>query len=492
MRSRLAAFSGVIGIVAMTAGVSLTAQHDAGLAPTFNKDVAPIVFNNCANCHRPNQVAPMSLMSYREVRPWARAIKTKVTAGLMPPWYADPRYGEFKNDRSLTPEQLETLIAWVDAGAPEGDTPLTAKVPELEGGWSHPTGRPPDLVMEMADPFTLPAEGELPGFTIYQDLPRELKEKEHYLEAIQVMPGTLQAVHHAGFNIRVLPGVEVGTGEAWPGGPIINGALVYAETGEPYVGRGGEDAATEAVEASELRFCCYVPGGNFQQYPPGAGKRIDPRGIAGFQMHYTAIGQTVTDRTRVGLWFSDQKEMTAEIVFTGGNAHQHIINGKELIEEAFTPVKGSGAAAIPAVPVIPPGAKDWAITGWRVFQDDVTLYVVWPHMHLRGKEMTYVLTYPDGRERVVMSAPNYDFNWQIFYEFKEPIKISAGSTMKTIGSYDNSVANRWNPAPQKEVYWSEQSWDEMFIGVMEVSVDGYDPQSTKNMVKASHSVGGGD
>jgi hypothetical protein len=99
------------------------------------------------------------------------------------------------------------------------------------------------------------------------------------------------------------------------------------------------------------------------------------------------------------------------------------------------------------------------------------LYTMWAHMHTRGKEMTYVLTYPDGREQVVLSVPNYDFNWQVMYELKEPLKIPAGSTMKTIGSYDNSVANKWNPAPHKEVYWSEQSWDEMYIGFMDVSID---------------------
>ena len=175
MRSRLLALSGAIGAIATAGAVSVAAQRDAELRPTFNKDVAPIVFNNCANCHRPNQVAPMSLMSYREVRPWARAIKTKVATGEMPPWFADPRYGEFRNERRLTPAQIKTITAWVDAGAPEGDTPLAAKLPDFKEGWTHPSGRPPDLVVDIAEPFVVPAEGELPNFTIYQELPPELK-----------------------------------------------------------------------------------------------------------------------------------------------------------------------------------------------------------------------------------------------------------------------------------------------------------------------------
>src|ERR1700675_2298956 len=125
MKSRLGALIGVLGIVAMTAGIGLTADT-AGSSPTFNKDVAPIVFNNCVSCHRPNQIAPMSLMSYKEVRPWARALKDKVVRRQMPPWFADPRFSEFGNDRRLSTEQIGTLVAWVDGGAPEGDTPLTA------------------------------------------------------------------------------------------------------------------------------------------------------------------------------------------------------------------------------------------------------------------------------------------------------------------------------------------------------------------------------
>ena len=201
MRSRLLILSGACIAMALAVSAAVTAAGAAGTTPTFNKDVAPIVFNHCVTCHRPNQIAPMTLMSYKDVRPWARAIKAKVAGGQMPPWFADARFGTFRNDRRLTPKQIETIIAWADGGAPEGDTPLTAQLPDFKEGWSHPSGRPPDFVIEMAEGFNVPSEGELPNFTIYQQLPEELRKQEHYLEAIQMLPGVVPAVHHASFGI---------------------------------------------------------------------------------------------------------------------------------------------------------------------------------------------------------------------------------------------------------------------------------------------------
>jgi hypothetical protein len=491
MKSVPLVFAATVLAVVIPAGVHTPAQGPASVTPTFNRDIAPIVFNSCATCHRPNQVAPMSLTSYKEVRPWARAIKDKVLRGDMPPWRADARYGTFRNDRRLTSEQVKTLAAWADGGAPEGETPLDATLPPFNDGWTHPSGRPPDLVIEMADAFTVPAEGELPNFTVYQELPPQLKQKEHFLEAIQMLPGVIPAVHHASWGVvpRLAPGQKVGTGEAWPGGPIVPGALLDASTGKSVGFTGDANEAAGEVDVnvvsrrteSGARFCCYVPGGNFQQFRQGAGKRIPTQGYIAWGLHYTPVGKPVLDRTRVGLWF--QQEMTHEIVEISTGRTTHLVQGKQLVDDEFTPVRTSGVgnAGFPAIPVIPAHSKNWAITAIRAFQDDTTLYVLWPHMHTRGKEMTYVLTYPDGREQVLLSVPNYDFNWQIFYELKEPLKIPAGSTIKTIGSYDNSTANKWNPAPQKEVYWSEQSWDEMYVGFLDVSIDKQDLRLMKRV-----------
>ena len=204
MKFRLFGLGAMLSIMAVAAGVRMTAAP-ADTIPTFNKDVAPIVFDNCVSCHRPNQIAPMSLMSYQEVRPWARAIKNKVVKREMPPWFADPRFGEFRNDPRLTDEQIKTIATWADAGAPQGETPLVAELPTLNDGWTHPSGRDPDLVIEMADVYNGPAEGEVPWFNIYQELPEELKKEEHFIEAIQLLPGVIPAMHHMQWDVRPLP-----------------------------------------------------------------------------------------------------------------------------------------------------------------------------------------------------------------------------------------------------------------------------------------------
>ena len=502
MKSRLCVLGGAILVMAMTAGVTMTAQRAAGTTPTFNKDVASIIFNNCVSCHRPDQVAPMSLMSYQEIRPWARAIKDKVTKREMPPWRADGRFGEFRNDRRLSAEQIDTIVAWADGGAPQGDTPLTAQLPSINDSWTHPSGRPPDMIIAMANPISVQAEGELPNFTFYEELPAELKKEDRFIEAIQILPGVLPAVHHSSFGVGALPpGTKIGAGPAWPGGPVIQGALINIKTGKPVADLVGD--VNEAAEvrgggrqgvqqSGEFRFCCYVPGGTFRQYRAGAGYRMPHDGYISWGVHYTPVGRPVVDRTRVGLWF--QKEVAHEIQGGGTGTQKHIVLGKELVDDDITPVRTRsvvGNTGFPALPVIPPYSKNWSITTVRAFPDDVTLYTVWPHMHTRGKEMTYVLTYPDGREQVVLSVPNYDFNWQIFYELKEPLKIPAGSTLKLVGSYDNSVTNKWNPAPQKEVYWSEQSWDEMYVGFTDISIDKLDLRLKTTTSAKPPTAGGG-
>ena len=466
-----------VGVMAVVLAVSvgggiipLGAQSPR--TPTFNKDVAPIIFNGCVRCHRPNQVAPMSLMSYQEVRPWARAIKNKVLQREMPPWFADPRFGEFSNDPTLSAEQIRTITAWVDAGAPEGETPLTVEPPAANDGWTHPSGRDPDLVIEMAHAFNGPAEGQLPWFKIYQEIPEELQGKEYFVEAIQMLPGVLPAVHHMSFGISSLPPhMKVGTGPAWPGGMVIPGALLTIK-GE-LAGEG--DAESEQVTdiRSEFSYCCFVPGGSLRQYPDGAGQHLSfpGRGVISWSAHYTMIGEPFADKTKIGFWF--QKNMSHEIEIGYGDDRNQIAAGREYVEgDGVHPPRMPGSMFNRyGTPRIPPNTANWPLTAIAPYPIGGTIYTVWPHMHVRGHEMTYVLTYPDGRERILMSNTNFDYNWQLFYELKEPVKVPAGSTIKTVGSFDNSAFNRFNPDPSKEVYWSEQAWDEMYNGYRDMSFD---------------------
>jgi hypothetical protein len=463
----------LIPAIGVTAALAMpaVASANAEATPTFAKDVAPILYENCVVCHRAGEVAPMSLVSYKEVRPWSRAIREKVTTQEMPPWHADRRFGEFRNDRGLTEGEISTIVAWVDAGSPMGSEADLPPAPTFSEGWNHPSGAPPDYVRNQPIELELPAEGEIPGFDIYEPVPFT---EDQFLEAIELRPGNRAVVHHMGAYVRDLPpGTELGAVVLWPGGMAVPGIPVPVSESAAADRRTLEDVEVEAdVRAQRQedvfrvggtdKLVSYVPGRGFEQFWPGVGKRIRPGKYLAWNMHYNSTGKVERDLSEIGFWF--QKGATHHEILTQRVGQTHLVEGTELVAEGGRP----------SIPVIPPHAGDWAITGITAFADDITLYAMSPHMHLRGKDATYVVTYPDGREEVILSVPKYDFNWQLHYELKEPKKIPAGSTIKSVGHFDNSVQNRYNPAPQKEVYWAEQSWDEMFNSFMEYSIDKLD------------------
>ena len=203
----------LLAIVVMVGfGASAAAQE----APTFNAEVAPILYENCASCHRKGEVAPMPLTSYQETRPWARSIKAKVVAREMPPWFADPRYGQFKNVLALTETEIDTISAWADAGAPEGAGPAP-DAPVFASEWRH--DRPPDYVVEMPFDVELPAQGEVTYPEIWVDGPWD---EDVFVEAVQVRPGNPAVVHHGGiFNRSLPPGTKMGEASFYPGGQML-------------------------------------------------------------------------------------------------------------------------------------------------------------------------------------------------------------------------------------------------------------------------------
>lgn len=461
----------IILLVAVFAGLGVITQKQEAASVTFTRDVAPIIFGKCANCHRPGEVAPMPLTSYKEVRPWSKAIREEVIEREMPPWFADPHSStlKFSNDRRLSQKEIDTIVAWVDAGAPKGDEAHLPKMPDYAPGW---TFGEPDLVVEMPVDFEIPAEGELPMQNFYVPVPFT---EERWVEKVELRPGNAAVVHHSIANVINLP----------EGTKVVDGRAVKADSSEAQINRqsaretGGlsEGGSREVflsqdsfTRAGAFKLVGQAPGKGFERHHPGTAKRILPGMYFQFNMHYQPSGRVEKDRSRLGLWFA-KKPVTHEVL-TKGVTDRIFIGGKELTETRM--VNGKEVKVRGRIPNIPPNVDNWEIGGEVLIKEAITLYAFAPHMHLRGKDIKYTLIWPDGREQVLLSVPKFDFNWQLHYELDEPLKIPAGSRIVALAHYDNSIKNRYNPAPQKEVFWSEQSWDEMFIPWFEYTVDSKD------------------
>jgi hypothetical protein len=491
-------FGGAVALafVGSTATVKLRAQ--AASAPTFNADVAPILYEKCATCHRPGGGGPMSLTSYAEVRPWARSMKARITKREMPPWSADERFGHFSNDISLSDKQIDTITKWVEGGMPQGagSAPLMPKYPD--GGWRLVNGRPPDVILEMPMEYELPAEGQVPIFRLWDKNP--FKE-DVFVEALQIRPTNTAVTHHSALYGRKLPeGTTLQKQVAWPGGPEISYIPTFADGSIVNVlsGLGGNlssnlrengeagngkiesrfKATNEKVpvintsradtEQDDERLMFYLPGADFQQFAPGAAKRIRASNALMWEVHYSPDGKPEKDRERIGLWLAPKDKVQKQVHIIRNGSGQHIIENEEV-------------GNVANLPAIPPGAADWKITAIQPFTQDVTLNTMQPHMHLRGKDMTYIAKYPDGREEILLSVPKYDFNWQNTYIPTRPIKLPAGTVLETVGHYDNSVRNKVNPTPNRPALWSEQTWDEMYNAWTEIT---YDSETNPNLNSA--------
>ncbi len=458
----------VISLATLIAAVAWIARKNEAAAVTFTKDVAPIIFNKCANCHRPGEVAPMPLTSYAEVRPWSKAIREEVAERSMPPWFADPHTTtlKFSNDRRLSEAEIKTITAWVDAGAPKGDDKDLPVMPKYAPGW---TFGEPDVVIEMPIEFEVPAEGKLPMQNFYAPLPFN---EERWVEKVELRPGNPAVVHHSIANVVRLPeGTKIVNGRA-----IRDGASSASLNSQSARETGGlsEGGSREVAQSQDsftrsgaFKLVGQAPGKGFEQHHPGTAKRILPGMYVQFNMHYQPSGRPEKDRSRLGLWFA--KQPVHHEVLTKGVIDTIYIGGKELSETRT--INGKEVKVRGRIPNIPPNVDNWEIGGEVAVKEAITLYAFAPHMHLRGKDIRYSLVWPDGRQQILLDVPNFDFNWQLHYELAEPLKIPAGSKLVSLAHYDNSIKNRYNPAPQKEVYWSEQSWDEMFIPWFEYTVD---------------------
>jgi hypothetical protein len=433
----------------------LAALQPSSSAPTFTKHVAPIIFARCADCHRPGEAAPMSLLTYQDARPWSRAIKQQVVTRQMPPWHADPSNSlRFRNDLRLTDEEINTIVAWVDAGAAKGDEADLPPVPRFTRGWQRGE---PDYVIEVPVDFEMPADGQIDLQNFYVKVPFD---RDVFADALEIRPSAPGVLHHGGAYIVDLP----------EGTRIVNGRA-FRPDGTPL----GRDEAPRVGESrfdtvGAAKLVSYVPGRGLVQYPAGTGKRVPAGKYIHFDLHYQPTGRPEKDRVRVGLWFS-RTPVRREILSRAISSHW-IVEGKEAREEII--LVGGKPRVTELIPNIPPYAENWKIVGVEPIPEAVTLYAVSPHMHLRGKDFKYIVTFPDGRETTILSVPRYDFNWQLNYELETPLRIPAGSKVISIAHFDNSPRNRYNPAPEKWVFWGVQSWEEMNVGMMELTLDRQD------------------
>ena len=427
------------------------AQNPPASVPTFNSHVAPIFFENCVTCHRQGGIGPFSLMTFEDARPFSQQIGVQVGERLMPPWYADPQFGEFKNARGLTQSQIDTITAWVEGGAPQGDgRPPNPPTFEITG-WRM--DRPPDEILEL--PFgeiELPPSGELPSFSVWM----EPLNRERFIEAIEVRPSIPGAVHHSSLSLGTLPpDTKIGRAQVFPNGPVLDGAAVF-DDGRPFWSPGGERIAEKPI-------FFYVPGGGAYQLPRGYGKRFRRDEYIAWGLHLVSPGRAAKLRMQVGLWYARGYPHHEIRLWTV--TQRLVAEGKEILRNAY---------GQPQFPDIPAGAANWSMTGIMEVPVDITIHALWPHMHYRGKDMTFVVTHSNGREETLLSVPRYNPHWQITYELDRPLRVRRGSTITAFGHYDNSSANPHNPDPTVDVKFGNQGIDEMFLPFLEVSVDAED------------------
>jgi hypothetical protein len=417
---------GSLGIVAEQAPQGTASPGSAG--PTYTRDVAPVLFKNCTTCHRPGEAAPMSLLTYAETRPWARAIRDNVVNATMPPWHADVPHGRFVNDRRLTDQEKDIISKWVGAGAPEGDPKDLPPAPTYAQGW---TIGQPDAVLTMPNEYAVPATGEIAYQ--YFEVPTNFTD-DKWVQAIEIRPGARQVVHHVLVYARA-PEMPTRT-QAFrsanpPGGPM-----------PPNAGQQTPEARAAGQRRGPL-MAQTAPGTNATVFKPGTALLVKAGTVLTFQVHYTTNGTPATDRSSIGFLFARQP-VTTEV---------------------------KTAAMINARFMIPPGDGNYAVESGLEFIEDVTIYNLTPHTHLRGKSWEYRVTYPDGRSEVILSVPRYDFNWQTDYQFATPLKLPKGSKLQAVAHYDNSKQNKANPDPTQPVYWGDQTWEEMQYTGFNYSID---------------------
>ena len=443
-----------LAIVVGGAGPAIGAGAEAD-TPTFTKDVLPILQRSCQNCHRPGTAAPMALLSYEQVRPWARAIKDRVTTRQMPPWHLDRSIGVYRDDPSLSDEEIGVIASWVDTGAPRGnpeDAPPPLDLAALDE-WVYGE---PDLIVAMKEGFDIPAEGA-------DMFPSEIVEsgltEDRYVKWVQIIPEAYCCVHHSHVYVSVPETVEDREGFR--------------------LGMGSNTREIDLIE--------YAMGSTGQFYPDGTGRKLPAGGLFRFAPHYHPWGEDTIDRQKVGIKFYPKGEVP-ELIVTAhrirtGIGHDWKLN-REAVEDRLLRAgydlnlheerMPTGALIDDntlngvALMSIPPNTIARHERFWPLPQAGLVLSFQ-PHMHFRGKRMLLEAIHVDGRREVLTDVTDYEQTWQIVYAYKEPHLLPKGTILHTVSWHDNTVNNRHNPDPSAWIGWGSRTMDEMGHGWTDIA-----------------------
>jgi hypothetical protein len=397
------------------------AAKDAAQPVSYANVIAPMLQRKCVGCHSSGNIGPFAMSSYKKVKGWSEMIREVVLAKRMPPWHADPHYGKFANDRSLTADEMGALLRWIEQDCPRGDgeDPLALAQPAARR-WA--LGEP-DLIVPLPRPQSIPATGVLQYR--YVDSPFEMPH-DGWLRAAVMRPDNRKVVHHVIVRVKYPDGAK----------------------GKP---------------DEEVFLTSWAPGNMSPENPPGTGKFLPKGARFNFELHYSTIGKAETDNSELGLYLAEE---TPKVVFETRTAENRDFN-------------------------IPPGEADSRTHALYSFRRDTIIYDLIPHMHLRGPWFKYEALYPDGKKETLLSVPNYDFNWQTEYRFAQPKRVPAGTWLLCTGGFDNSAKNPNNPDPTKRVKHGLQSFEEMFMGFMNVAEVGQRSESGSKQAKAGNETGEG-
>jgi len=374
--------------------------------PSYENDIAPIIAENCASCHREGGIAPFAMDSHAMIQGWSPMIREVLMTKRMPPGQIDGHIGEFINDMRLEDDQIQKVVAWIEAGSQkDGATDPLAELTWPDTKWAFGE---PDYIIKVP-PQEIPATGVLDYRHV--SVPIDIEE-DKWVRASQYVAGDRTVLHHT-LNSLVEPGASRRGG---------------------FLGGGNADQAN---------ITAYIPGAAPSMEPPNTGGLLKAGSVLNLQLHYTTNGRETVDASEIGLWFYPEGEVPEE--------------------------RMSGQCACiftPGWTNIPPGDPEFVMEQSVTLRRDAEMHSFTPHMHFRGKYMRFYADYPDGTREELINIANYNYNWQLAYTYEEPKPMPAGTVLTAVGAFDNSAQNPANPDPERSVPWGQQSWDEMFFGAM--------------------------